>query len=274
MSESTSSTPEYVGGYAEEMKRIISRRTAATHAAYLLPHLNPGMTALDVGCGPGTISIGLAKAVEPGEFHGLDMEPSQIELAREAAFASKLTNAHFQVGDALRLPFPDDHFDALHCHAVLMHIPDTRAALTEFVRVLKPGGVLGAREYILDSLVIEPDVGNISGIAKMYSSWLSSNGGHPQMGQELRRQFSEVGLEDIQASGAYESFGNPADVTACAGFLRDYFCGPAIGDRAVANGIVSQDDINTWRTAALEWGELPGAFSAWAEGEATGRKRH
>ena len=79
----------------------------------------------------GTISVGLADAVDPGELHGIDMEESQIDLARAAAKAGGHDNATFHVGDATDLPFEYDYFDVAHCHAVLMHVPDTEAALAE-----------------------------------------------------------------------------------------------------------------------------------------------
>ena len=134
-------TPEtgYTMGYNEEFRQLLDRRSAATHAAHLLPHLQPGMRVLDLGCGPGTISVGLAEAVAPGELLGIDLEESQVAMARGAAEAGGHGNATFHVGDATDLPFEDDEFDAVHCHAVLMHIPDTGAALAEVRRVLKPG---------------------------------------------------------------------------------------------------------------------------------------
>ena len=113
-----------------------------THASHLLPYLKPGLRVLDFGCGPGTISVGLAKAIEPGELHGIDVEESQIDLARSAAESGGHRTAIFHVGSATRLPFEDDYFDAAHCHAVLMHIPDTQATLSEVRRVLKPGGII------------------------------------------------------------------------------------------------------------------------------------
>ena len=92
---------------------------------HLLPHLKPGLRVLDLGCGPGSISVGLAKAIEPGELHGIDMEESQIAIARASAAAGGHSNATFHVGDAKNLPFEDGYFDAVHTHAVLMHIPET-----------------------------------------------------------------------------------------------------------------------------------------------------
>ena len=142
MSDRTHTTFEYTMGYSEEFRQLLNRRSVETHASHLLPYLKPGLRVLDFGCGPGTISVGLAKAIEPGELHGIDVEESQIDLARSAAESGGHRNAIFHVGSATRLPFEDDYFDAAHCHAVLMHIPDTQATLSEVRRVLKPGGII------------------------------------------------------------------------------------------------------------------------------------
>ena len=100
------STPNYVIGYTPSSEQLFSRRTAASHAGYLLPYLKAGMKVLDIGCGPGSISVGLADAVVPGELYGIDMEQSQVEFAVAAARKGEHDNARFQVGDALDLPFP------------------------------------------------------------------------------------------------------------------------------------------------------------------------
>ena len=57
------STPTYTMGYGPEFRKTLERRNAADCAAHLLPHLRPGMRLLDLGCGPGTISVGLAEVV-------------------------------------------------------------------------------------------------------------------------------------------------------------------------------------------------------------------
>ena len=146
-----SSTPTYTMGYSEDFQKLLRRRNAEANAAHLLPHLKPGMRVLDFGCGPGTISVGLAKAIEPGEFCGIDIEESQIQIARAAAEAGRHRNASFQTGEATDLPFEDDSFDVAHCHAVLMHAPNTQAVLAEVRRVLKPGGIISSREMFVDS---------------------------------------------------------------------------------------------------------------------------
>ena len=131
MAHQASGTPDYTMGFSEEFMESLRRYTAQASAAYLLPNLRPGLRILDFGCGPGTISVGLAKAVAPGELHGVDMEQSQIDLAKSVALANGIDNAIFHVGDVTDLPFEDDFFDVAHCHNVLMHIPDTQSVLAE-----------------------------------------------------------------------------------------------------------------------------------------------
>src|SRR5919202_1984497 len=88
------------------------QRTAAADAAFFLPHLRRGARVLDVGCGPGSITVGLAEAVAPGEVIGVDAEPLQIERAEALAEGRALANLRFEVANAYELPYPDASFDA------------------------------------------------------------------------------------------------------------------------------------------------------------------
>ena len=134
------SDPAYTMGYSDEFLALLKRRNAENDAFHLLPRLKPGLRVLDLGCGPGTISVGLARAVEPGELHGVDIEESQVKMAQAAAVAGGHDNASFRTGDATDLPYEDDFFDVVHFHAVLTHIPNTRTTLAEVKRVLNREG--------------------------------------------------------------------------------------------------------------------------------------
>ena len=196
MSDQASQEPTYTMGYSDDFQQMLARRSVHTHAAHLLPHLQPGQRVLDFGCGPGTISVGLAQVVDPGEVHGIDMEASQIEMASAAAEAGGHANATFHVGDVTDLPFDDNSFDVAHCHAVLMHVPDTQAALAEVKRVLKPGGLIACRESIISSSFLHPGDEDTAEAWETFARLLAGNGGHPEMGLELKANLMTSGFTE------------------------------------------------------------------------------
>ena len=266
------STPAYTMGYSDEFQKLLGRRNAASNAAHLLPHLKAGLRVLDFGCGPGTISMGLAKAVHPGELQGIDMEESQVEMARAAAAAGGHDNASFRTGDVTALPFEDDSFDAAHCHAVLMHVPDTQAVLAEVKRVLKPGGIVSCREMIGDATFFAPDVGDLSGAMATFLRLLEANRGHPQMGRELKGAILEAGFTDIEAGASLEPFGATEDIHFFHAFAAGWFFSPDVVEVVTKHGLASPEQIDAWRRALDEWRDDPGAFAAIGWGEALARK--
>lgn len=275
MADSTpeSSTPNYISGY-EDLPQVYITRSAEKDAAYLLPHLKPGMRVLDIGCGPGSISAGLAASVAPGEFHGIDMAQSQIDIATSVAQEARLSNAQFQVADALALPFPDDYFDAVHCNAILVHIPDTSAILAEIYRVLKPGGILGSRDPVFDSCFIEPDIGNLSRLYAICSAVFISNGGHPQMGKELGAKFLEAAFVDIELTATVGSWVPPSEPGApsTSDEFRSPLLGPPIANPAIELGLATKGEFEQWKKDFITWQESPGACGGYLWGEAIGRK--
>ncbi len=272
MPDQSSATPDYTMGYSEDFLQLLDRRSAATHAAYLLPHLRPGDRVLDFGCGPGTITVGLAKAIDPGEVHGIDMEESQVAMARSAAEAGGHSNATFHVGDVTALPFEDDSFDVAHCHAVLMHVPDTAATLAEVKRVLKPGGIIASREMIVDSSFLEPTDDNTHKAWAAFASLLAANGGHPQMGKELKSAALEAGFSDLRTSGSFQFFGTTDDVAFLRRFIDDWFFSPNVIEAATKYGLVSREQFDSWRQGLDEWRDAPGSCGAFAFGEVIARK--
>ena len=259
----------YIMGYSEAFVGLLRRRSAELNAAYLLPHLKPGHRVLDFGCGPGTISVGLARAVEPGELHGIDMEASQIEIARAAAVAGGHDNAVFHTGQVTDLPFADDTFDVAHCHAVLQHVPDTQGTLAEVKRVLKPGGVIASREGFIGSSFLEPEA---EGGWELVSKLIRARGGHPHIGKELKRVFLEAGFVDVTVNATFESYSTPADIRYLHEFINDWFLSPEIIGAAIEYGLASRQQFDDWQLTLHRWKSTPSAFAALAWGEAIARK--
>ena len=252
-------------GYSAEFRQMLEQRSAETHAAYLLPHLKPGHCVLDFGCGPGTISVGLARVVDPGELHGVDVEESQVEMARAAAAAGGHANAAFHVGDVRRLPFEDGYFDVAHCHAVLMHVPDTAAVLAEVKRVLRPGGVIAAREAILSAAFLHPYEDR--GAWATFIRLLAANGGHPDMGMELKGRLLEAGFIDPAASASFDFYGTAEQVAFFYNVAVGWFFSPQVIGAAVKFGLATQEEFDVWRSGLDEWKANPAAFGGVAFGE-------
>src|SRR3954462_5282379 len=106
----------YTHGHQDAVLRSHRWRTAENSASYLLPALEPGMDVLDVGCGPGTLTVDLARRVAPGRVVGVDVSAAVIEDARAHAADAGVTNVSFEAGDFRTRE--DGDFDVVHAHQV------------------------------------------------------------------------------------------------------------------------------------------------------------
>lgn len=133
----------YTPGHSQNATDFMSRRTVHSHGQFFLSHLISGVSVLDCGCGPGSITLGIAALVAPGRVVGVDFGSGQVERARSGAARAGAGNATFQSADCYSLPFADSSFDRVFSHALMEHLSHPRRATKELYRVLKPGGVIG-----------------------------------------------------------------------------------------------------------------------------------
>src|SRR5262245_909627 len=100
------------------------RRTVEANASFVLPHLRPGLTVLDCGCGPGSITLGLAERVAPAQVVGIDVADQQVAAARALATEREVRNVRFERASIYDLPFAGGTFDLAFAHTVLEHLGD------------------------------------------------------------------------------------------------------------------------------------------------------
>jgi SAM-dependent methyltransferase len=202
----------YTPGYSEPTLRLMLGRTAAKHAAFFTPFLQSGMRLLDCGCGPGTITVDLAKLVSPGQVFGIDLEPGQVRFARDRARQMQ-TNASFEVASIYALPFQDGHFDAVFAHALFEHLREPVRALREIRRVLRPSGLVGIRGPDWAGWVVHPLTPLLEDAFRLFKEIQIANGGNPYVGRTLKGLLREAGFSNISVSASYEIFDDLACFT-------------------------------------------------------------
>lgn len=106
-----------------------------------------GRDVLEAGCGIGTDAVQFVRA--GARYHGIDFSPKALELARSRP---ELADAELVSGSITDLPFPAASFDLVYSNGVIHHMPETRRAIAEFRRVLRPGGTAVVMVYHRSSL--------------------------------------------------------------------------------------------------------------------------
>lgn len=261
----------YTHGHHESVLKSHSWRTIANSAAYLEPWLTPSASVLDVGCGPGTITVEFASRVAPGRVVGLDAAPDVIAQAAVLAAQGDLENAEFLVGDAYALPFPEGSFDVVHAHQTLQHVADPVAVLREMRRVCVPGGVVAVRDVDYASIVCYPDTPGLRTWLALYDAVHRSNGGEPNAGRRLKAWAMEAGFEEVTSSASVWSFSDDADREWWGSMwevrvLKSAFAGDAMG-----KGLADQETLEAISAAWRAWADEPTAWVAMTHGEVIAR---
>ncbi len=250
----------YTCGYGSGMHQFTSQRSAIDYAGFILPHLKPGMSLLDCGCGPGSITLGLAEVLAPGEVVGIDREARQIEQAKSLAAEKEASNVRFQEASIYELPFPDASFDAVHEHTVLQYLDEPLKALQEMRRVLRPGGVIGLGDIDSTGNILTPSNPTLDESLTLLDKVWEHNGGTQRFGRQHRRLLREAGFIGIEASAFIEPYGTPEATQWLADVAVNAMLEGPIADTAIELGLADRAKLEQMGAAWKEWGKHPDAF--------------
>ena len=262
-------TDTYLHGHHDSVLRSHRWRTAENSAAFVLPVLTPETTLLDVGCGPGTVTIDLGKRV--ARAVGLDRAPSVLAAARDAA--QGLENVDFVEGDAYALPFEDDSFDVVYAHQVLQHLTDPLAALREMRRVAKPGGYVAVRDADYSAMTWYPRNSGLDDWISLYQEVSSANSNDADAGRKLLSWVLEAGFDAagvVPGAGVW-CYASPEDRRWWGELWADRatqsnFAKQALGHR-LADDVALEHIADAWR----EWAETDDGWFAILNGEVLAR---
>lgn len=267
MDQSTNQSDRvYAPGYDNKVTRTMAARAADTHAAFLLPHLSAGARLLDCGCGPGSISVGLAQRIAPGELVGIDLSEEQLEMARTLVAQRGLDNARFQRADVYALPFPNESFDAVYASALMDWLVEPARALTEIRRVLKPGGIVALASADVEGHLNWPRQ-PMEEFWKLTASMVTISTKRPWTGRDLGQYLREAGFPAPTLSARYEML-DPVEFGITNG---TFFQGQG-RERVLGAGLADAATLDRLREEVERFTATPGVMMAFAWIEALARK--
>ena len=200
---------QYTPGHDESVLDFMATRRAATHAGFFLPYLVSGLSVLDIGCGPGAITVGLAGVANPGEVVGVDASAAQLDRARVLATAEGLETIRFEEASCYQVPLGNESVDRVFSHALFEHLAQPETALAEAERVLTPGGIIGLCSPDWGGFLVTPPSADLDVALASYVSLQQSNGGDPFVGRQLGVYLERAGFRDVRVTARYERYLNP-----------------------------------------------------------------
>lgn len=257
----------YTHGHSESVLRSHTWRTVDNSAAYLAPHLRPGMRVLDVGSGPGTITVDLAQRVAPGAVVGIEPVDAPIRIATATAAELGVDNVEFRHGDVYALAFDDNTFDVVHAHQVLQHLGDPVAALREMLRVCRPGGLVAARDSDYAAMTWFPADPRLDRWLAVYRAVARGNGAEPDAGRRLLAWAREAGAAQVVPGASVWCHATPAERAWWGGMWADRILSSAIATQAVEGGHATAADLADISAAWREWSAQDDGWFAILHGE-------
>ncbi|ANN14622.1 ubiquinone biosynthesis protein [Amycolatopsis orientalis] len=167
-------------GVARDAVSARSARQAVERAVFAQPLFGPGMGLVDVGCGPGSITLGIADG-------------------------HRKSTVDFLVADARALPFAEASVDVVFAHAVFEQLKEPGAALAEIRRVLKPGGSLALSTSDWSRARLRPKTANVDAALRGHHLLCRRAGGDPFAGRSIPAAVTAAGFRDVRTKIRYRT---------------------------------------------------------------------
>ena len=190
------------------------------------------MDLLDVGCGPGTITVDFARRVAPGRVVGIDRPPDVVDQAKRHAESAGVA-VSIQVADVYALEFPDASFDVVHAHQVLQHLKDPVAALREMRRMTRRGGTVAVRDSDYSCFSWAPLDPLLTRWLAVYRAVARQNGAEPDAGRFLKGWARAAGFLSVAVTSSTWTYADAASCAWWGDLWADRCQHSALGEQAV-----------------------------------------
>ncbi|EXJ87497.1 hypothetical protein A1O3_04457 [Capronia epimyces CBS 606.96] len=283
----------YTQGHSASVLASHLSRTVENSASFLLPHLKPGFTVVDLGCGPGTITRGFCAHVPGGKVIGIDASAEVIERARSLLSASAemeqdatLNSANedatlksanqdpasleFLVADVTaRLPFPDASVDVVYTHQTLLHIPAAERVVQEAYRILRPEGMLAMREALAITF-LPANAGTLAYAEGLDKAVRDTGASGFQAGRTLHLWALRAGFDraKMQVGAGASCYAGPGGDAKWWADLHAERLDGDVGARWRDSGVVDdQRAIEDMKAGLAAWGGCDDAWASVMQGE-------
>ncbi len=261
----------YAHGHHASVLRSHQWRTAENSAGYLLPQLRPQDHLLDVGMGPGTITLDFAERLSDGWVTGIDSAEKAVTTTRALAEERGVDRITLEVGNVYALAYADDSFDVAHAHQVLQHLSDPVAALGEMRRVVRSGGLVAARDADYAAMTWYPSDPRLDRWLELYHQVARAAGGEPDAARRLRQWAQRAGFSDVTYTASTWCFASPEEVAWWSQTWAERVVRSDFATQALAGGLADEAELEELSAGWRWWGDQPDAWFAVLHGELLAR---